>query len=430
MRRRRRLARDPPESRGNDSRAESRDSRPVHLPGPRRHGAGRRAVRRGALPWRADAHSGLEGRAQVSLRRAQAGRVHRHPRKQCERLVFAAVPGDAPVAPAPGRVTAGSGRGRHRVVDRRGRQPVRREDREDRRIDRRAPRIRDRTVASVRDVPRRGRATPGRVAEGRCDPGERGGVSSAPSPGDLQGQRDRRSETPVMRRILIIAYHFPPDAAVGALRPLKFAKYLPQFGWEPWVLTVRPEYYESLDRSRLDEVRYPSKVFPTRMLPHPNALYKSVKASCYTVTGRRQEFSRKLIEADVHPDSHGWLGKIRKFLGMLLWIPPDEVLGWLPIAALKGVRLVKAHRITHIYTTNPTHTTHLVGLAIRSFCDVKWVADFRDRWLFDKPFQTRTADRIEHWMERKVVENADAVTLTTDRMADKFRAADPTVGPH
>jgi len=29
------------------------------------------------------------------------------------------------------------------------------------------------------------------------------------------------------RRILIIAYHFPPDAAVGALRPLKFAKYLP-----------------------------------------------------------------------------------------------------------------------------------------------------------------------------------------------------------
>ena len=72
-----------------------------------------------------------------------------------------------------------------------------------------------------------------------------------------------------MRRILIIAYHFPPDAAVGALRPLKFAKYLPQFGWEPWVLTVRPEYYESLDRSRLDEVTYLSKVFPTRMLPHP-----------------------------------------------------------------------------------------------------------------------------------------------------------------
>ena len=231
------------------------------------------------------------------------------------------------------------------------------------------------------------------------------------------------------RRILIIAYHFPPDAAVGALRPLKFAKYLPEFGWEPWVLTVRSEYYESLDRSRLNEVACGSRVFPTRMLPHPSTLYKSAKSSYYTATGRRQEFSRKLVEPDAHPDSHGRLGKIRKFLGTLLWIPPDDVLGWLPIAALKGIRLVKAHRITHIYTTNPPHTTHLVGLAIKNLCDVKWVADFRDLWLFDKPFQTRTADRIERWMERKVVEKADAVTLTTDRMADKFRATYPTVDP-
>jgi hypothetical protein len=29
-----------------------------------------------------------------------------------------------------------------------------------------------------------------------------------------------------MKRIFIIAYHFPPDAAVGAVRPAKFAKYL------------------------------------------------------------------------------------------------------------------------------------------------------------------------------------------------------------
>lgn len=49
------------------------------------------------------------------------------------------------------------------------------------------------------------------------------------------------------------------------------------------------------------------------------------------------------------------------------------------------------------------------------------VADFLDLWLFDKPFQTKIAERIERWMERNVVENADAVALTTDRMADKFR---------
>ena len=225
------------------------------------------------------------------------------------------------------------------------------------------------------------------------------------------------------KRILIIAYHFPPDAAVGALRPLKFAKYLPHYGWEPYVLTVKPRYYQTLDQSRLDEIPSQSRVFRTAMLPHPNTVYKYLKESYYKVTGRKQEFSRKLLESpsEGHPNSHRMLRSTREFLGSLLWIPPDDVLGWLPIAVLKGIRLLRAHHITHIYTTNPPHTTHLVGLAIKTICNVKWVADFRDLWLFEKPFQTRIAERIEHWMERKVVEKADAIALTTDRMADKFR---------
>jgi hypothetical protein len=43
-------------------------------------------------------------------------------------------------------------------------------------------------------------------------------------------------------RLLIIAYHFPPDAAVGGIRPYQLARRLPEHGIEPWVLTVRPEY--------------------------------------------------------------------------------------------------------------------------------------------------------------------------------------------
>ena len=95
----------------------------------------------------------------------------------------------------------------------------------------------------------------------------------------------------------MIAYHFPPDAAVGALRPLKFAKYLPSCRWEPYVLTVTPRYYSSLDQSRLAEVPSLDRVFRTKMLPHPDTMYKDLKKSYYTVTGRKQKFGRKLIEA-------------------------------------------------------------------------------------------------------------------------------------
>jgi hypothetical protein len=235
--------------------------------------------------------------------------------------------------------------------------------------------------------------------------------------------------TPPSRKILIVAYHFPPDAAVGALRPLKFAKYLPHYGWEPWILTVKPSYYEKLDESRSAEIPAQSRVFRTNVLPHPNTVYKHLKRSYYAITGRKQEFGQKLRESppEGDPQPRRILSKARKFLSSLLWIPPDDVLGWLPIAAARAIRLVRAHRITHIYTTNPPHTTHLVGLAIKATCNVRWVADFRDLWLFEKPFQTRTAERVEHWMERKVVENADAIVSTTDRMADKFRRTYPAV---
>jgi len=222
-------------------------------------------------------------------------------------------------------------------------------------------------------------------------------------------------------RILIISYHFPPDAAVGALRPLKFAKYLPLYGWDPYILTVNPKYYESLDSSRVHEMPSLSRVFRTAMLPHPNTMYRYSKRLYFSLTGRKQDFSRKLLESGGQRNSHRTVGKIRRFLSSLLWIPPDDVLGWLPFAVLRGIRLLRAHDITHIYTTNPPHSTHLVGLVLKALCKVHWVADFRDLWLFDKPHQTKTAERVERWMERKVVEYADAIALTTDRMADKFR---------
>src|SRR5258708_28061301 len=42
-----------------------------------------------------------------------------------------------------------------------------------------------------------------------------------------------------MKRLLLIAYAYPPCPEIGAVRPAGLAKYLPRFGWEPTVLTVK-----------------------------------------------------------------------------------------------------------------------------------------------------------------------------------------------
>ena len=53
------------------------------------------------------------------------------------------------------------------------------------------------------------------------------------------------------RRLLMVAFHFPPQSgSSGIQRTLRFARYLPQFGWEPTVLTVHPRAYETTDSTQ------------------------------------------------------------------------------------------------------------------------------------------------------------------------------------
>ena len=75
-----------------------------------------------------------------------------------------------------------------------------------------------------------------------------------------------------MRKVLIIAYYFPPLGFSGVQRTLKFVKYLPSFGWSPTVLTVTPTGYFAMDMSLLKEIERTeikvlrtSSVDPTRL---------------------------------------------------------------------------------------------------------------------------------------------------------------------
>ncbi len=41
-----------------------------------------------------------------------------------------------------------------------------------------------------------------------------------------------------MKRLLLIARDFPPRGATGVFRVLKFVCYLPEWGWQPIVVTM------------------------------------------------------------------------------------------------------------------------------------------------------------------------------------------------
>src|SRR5207302_7112869 len=57
-----------------------------------------------------------------------------------------------------------------------------------------------------------------------------------------------------VRKALLVAFHFPPDAAVGAIRPAKTVKHLSRLGWEVHVVTVRERYMRGTDHGSLEDV--------------------------------------------------------------------------------------------------------------------------------------------------------------------------------
>ena len=65
------------------------------------------------------------------------------------------------------------------------------------------------------------------------------------------------------KKVLFIAYLFPPVGGGGVQRSSKFVKYLPHFSWLPLVLTVKKPYDFYSDPGLLDDIEKNVKVYRT-----------------------------------------------------------------------------------------------------------------------------------------------------------------------
>lgn len=187
------------------------------------------------------------------------------------------------------------------------------------------------------------------------------------------------------RRVLIVAYHFPPQAgSSGMQRTLRFVQNLPRFGWQPIVLTIAPHAYESVQPESLAEVQ--SDVVVVRAFGLDAARHMS------------------------------WRGRYPAWLAR-----PDRWMSWWPDAVVQGWRLIGRHRPAALFSTFPIATAHEIGytLARRG---LPWVADFRDPMAQDD-YPNDVRIRLHyHRLERRVAARAAACTFTTQGAAAQFGA--------
>lgn len=101
------------------------------------------------------------------------------------------------------------------------------------------------------------------------------------------------------KKVLIITYWYPPLTTIASLRLGKFVKYLPEFGWEPIVVTVEPRSDRFTRKGRLpNEIRY-GRVYRTQDWSFDNIIYSitpSLQTSRCSLTppGKLQKIKSKL----------------------------------------------------------------------------------------------------------------------------------------
>ncbi len=215
------------------------------------------------------------------------------------------------------------------------------------------------------------------------------------------------------RRVLMISYHFPPAGGGGVQRVCKMARYLPQYGWIPHVLTVEHQR-EAIARD--DQL--------LRQLPDDVHIHRAPESALRQLFGRARAATKGEESAGQQSESPPSRRLARAVLGRLRdhLLVPDEQIIWRGNAVRQAVRLVQEHCIDAIFSTHGPATNHLVALATAEKTDLPWVADFRDPWVENLHFDVLPAHRQwrERRLERRTVQRANAVTTVTRAFAHDF----------
>jgi glycosyltransferase involved in cell wall biosynthesis len=198
-------------------------------------------------------------------------------------------------------------------------------------------------------------------------------------------------------RVLLISYAYPPISAPGAIRVSKWRNYLPEFGWEPTVLTVEGGYSRMKSGENLED---------DAVIRVPDAPWKSKVSVSPAVATSKKKPSLK--------------SALRKQATYLMF--PDRDRTWIKPAYSKLLELLQTTHFDAMISSSPTMTNHVIASQIQKKFNIPWLADFRDPWVYgahyEAPFWRRGMDRN---LEASILANAQAITCVSNFIQQMFQ---------
>ncbi len=202
----------------------------------------------------------------------------------------------------------------------------------------------------------------------------------------------------MQRRVLVLAYDFPPRGATSVFRVTKFVRYLPEFGWQPVVLTaavrggVRDEALLDQLPPDLEIIRVSNPFAPAGAGTGAHTATPSLQARL------RQQLRRVCI--------------------------PDAQILWLPAAVRAAAKRLSRGDIAALFTTAPPYSVHLGGLWLkRRNPHLPWLMDLRDIWSENPAITNLITYKLQRACEAACLQAADHITTATDGQRQLLRSA-------
>lgn len=212
-------------------------------------------------------------------------------------------------------------------------------------------------------------------------------------------------------KILIVSFLFPPQNAIGGLRPYYWARYFASQGYEVEVLTTKRDRVEENNKEFnfvLHEVEMPR-------------IFNLLKKIYYIFFKDKNE---NLISSQKSHNKTNFIKKIYRYLvhrGLSTSTRmPDPSDLWI-LSSFKWISLQKA-RWDFVISTFGPYSSHIIAKKIKERNLARfWISDFRDLWCdseFAKGFPIFRG--FERYLERKIIENSDLTTTVSDPISKLF----------
>ncbi len=214
-----------------------------------------------------------------------------------------------------------------------------------------------------------------------------------------------------IRKVLIISFYFPPNNSIGSLRLGKFAKYLPEFDWDPIILTV--DKIKGISQTLAMEIDE-SKIIKTPYYTLSDFFGNESNYRVYPLSQNpksNHDNKRILFSKIIH------LGEPLYRLPVIEKLLFDPM-GWYHPGIKAGLDIIAKNDIKIILSSYGPTVPHLIASKLNKISGVPWVADYRDDWIDEYRKHPQPLHYFDQRWEKYIVKNCCTFIANTQPLAN------------